>query len=380
MDEPTSQLCSECATALHAGDKFCPECGHHVPTVEVETPEAEVDVATEPAPKRPLMRNPLIIAGVVVLGLILAGAAAWGLTRDTVAEEQFQASGPVLVASLDDMAGAQSSRMVRDVASDAQTQVTTLDTTLQDNPDERLGTLRDAFATLAALQAYQVRNTEVWTDNREPLELSLSTLSSYGGVTETASVTGQDAARTLDDLTRRIDKAMATYRKQVKKARAAAKSQRSELQSYHGRMEYLIDQYTALRNETGAFTTRMDNEQLYMSDVVDYFTQAATDRREIRDQMAQLRPPTDLRAVHSRIVTVLGDGADGIDSAVAAIEDADCYYGECYFEYNTQWQQFEDESSRITVRYGEAYDAWQAAVARAERKAKGADLPTLPNM
>jgi hypothetical protein len=380
VDEPTSGLCTECATALHPGDKFCPECGHHVPTVEVEPQEQEEEAQPATGPKRTTMRNPFMIVGIAALGLVLVGAAIWGLTRDTAAEEQYQTSGPVLVSSLDDMAGAQSSQMVRDVAVDAQTQVTTIDTTLQDNPDERLATLRDAFAALAALRAYEMRNTEVWTDNRAPLEQSLSTLSSYGGVTQSASGEGQDAVRTLDDLTRRIDKAMATYRKQVKKARAAAQSQRSELRTYHGQMEYLIDQYTSLRNDTGAFTTRMDNEQMYMSEVVDYFTQAATDRREIRDQMARLRPPLDLRAVHSRIVTVLGDGADGIDSAVAAIEDADCYYGECYFEYNTQWQQFEDESSRITVRYADAYDSWQAAVARAEKRAKGADLPTPPRM
>ena len=184
----------------------------------------------------------------------------------------------------------------------------------------------------------------------------------------------------MDDLTRRVDKAMSRYRKQVKKAKAQAKSQRQDVRGYHVNMESLIDQYTALRNDTGAYVDTMYDRDLYMYEVIDYFTQAATDRREISNQMAALRPPTDMRGVHQRIVTVIGDGADAINSAVAALEDAECIYGECYFEFDAQWEQFQTESDRITARYGQAYDAWQAAMAKALRGAKGVDLPDRPDL
>ena len=145
-------------------------------------------------------------------------------------------------------------------------------------------------------------------------------------------------------------------------------------------MESLIDRYTQLRNDTGTYVETMYDRDLYLYEVIDYFTQAATDRREISNQMAALKPPTDMRGAHQRIVTVIGDGADAINSAVAALEDADCYYGQCYFEFNAQWEQFQTESDRITARYGEAYDAWQAAIAKAEKQAKGADLPERPDL
>lgn len=375
-DEP---VCSECGQQLHPTDKFCPECGHHIEVVEVvEEPEESA-----PAPPRRNSRV-LVIGGVVAIGLILGGAAWWGLTQNSAAKDQYNASSPVLMSSLDDMSAVQSTEMVQEVAGSAQSQLTAIDATLNADPQasgaDRLTTLRDAFAALVALKAYEETNTDVWTDNRADLVTSLDTLTTYGGPTELAGAEGEDAVRTLDDLTRRVDKAMAKYRKQVKKARAAAKSERQDVRSYHVQMESLIDQYTALRNDTGAYVDTMYDRDLYMYEVIDYFTQAATDRREISNQMAALRPPTDMRGVHQRIVTVIGDGADAINSAVAALEDAECIYGECYFEFDAQWEQFQTESDRITARYGQAYDAWQAAMAKALRGAKGVDLPDRPDL
>jgi len=383
MTEEHPAACAECGSDLQPRDKFCPECGHKIPMVEVLSDDTEVIEKEEiPPPPQKRSRKPLLVGAMVTLGLILAGAAWWGLTQNSEAKDQYQASGPVLVASLDDMSGAQSTKMVRDIAGDANAELTTINVTLDKDPEasgaDRLTVLRDAFAALAALQAYEQDNTEVWKDNRPALANSLDTLSEYGGVTEAAASEGEDAARTLDDLTRRVDKAMAKYRKQLKQAKAAAKAERGDVASYHAQMESLIDQYTALRNDTGAFTEQMRDQQMYMYEIEDYFATAATDRREIGNRMAALRPPTELRAVHSRIVSVIGDGADAIDSAVAALEDKECFDGECYFEFNTQWQQFQDESDRITAQYGQAYDTWQAAVARAEKQAKKADLPSQP--
>jgi chromosome segregation ATPase len=325
-----------------------------------------------------------VIAAVVAIGLILAGAAWWGVSQQSAAKDQYTASAPALMSNLDDMSAVQSTEMVQDVAGEAQTQLTSIDATLEQDPQakgaDRLNTLRDAFVALAALQAYEEANTDVWTANREPLLDSLGTLSTYGGETQAAVAAGEDAARTLDDLTERVDKAMARYRKQVAKARAAAKSERAEVRAYHERMESLIDQYTALRNDTGAFVERMANERMYMYEIVDYFTQGATDRREIANQMAALKGPAEMRAVHSRIATAVGDGADAVDAAVAGLEDADCFDGECYFSYNAQWEQFESESDRITARYGQAYDAWQAAMDEALRDVRGSELPPKPDL
>lgn len=377
-------ICSECSQPLHDSDKFCPHCGHPVPTVELPSDPQEQDAAELPEPTARRTRRTVVMAGVAAVGLIIAGGAIWGLTRSSEAKQQYEASAPVLMASLDDMSGAQSTEMVRDVAGQAAEQVTVIDAVLSADPQasgaDRLGTLQKAMGALAALTAYTQDDTQVWTDNRQTLVNNLDALSTYEGATAQASAEGEDTVRTLDDLTSRVNKQMRRYHKQVAKARAAAKAERADVKVYRLQMDGLIDRYTALRNDTGVFVERMDSEQMYMFEVTDYFTQAAEDRREVANSMAALRPPADLRGVHVRVVNVLGDGADATDAAVAALEDADCFDGECYFEYNAQWQQFLEESDRITERYGQAADAWHAAIAKATRQAKGADLPPEPDL
>ncbi len=377
-------ICSQCSQPLREADKFCPHCGHSAPVVELPAEDPVEPAPTDvPAPAH-RKRRIALIAGIAAIGLIIAGGAIYGLTRSSEAKKQFEASAPVLMSSLEDMSGAQSTQMVRDVAGQAAEQVTVIDAVLSADPQasgaDRLGTLQNAMTALAALTEYTQDDTEVWADNRQALVSNLDTLTTYGGLTEQAAPEGEDTVRTLDDLTARVDKQMARYHKQVAKARKEAKSQRADVRAYNLEMDGLIDRYTALRNETGDFVDRMDYEQMYMFEVTDYFTQAAENRREIANSMAALRPPADLRGVHVRVVTVLGDGADAIDAAVAALEDADCFDGECYFEYNAQWQQFLDESDRITQRYGQAADAWHAAIDKAIRQAKGVELPPEPNL
>lgn len=383
MDGEALRACTQCSHVMQDTDKFCPECGTAAPVVAVETEDDLAEEPTESRPQRPITR-PILIAAVSTLGLALLGAAVWGLTRASQAETQFEVSAPVLMSTLEDLSAAQSSPVVRDVASLANAELSTIAATLDADPQadgaDRLSTMQSAFVSLAALEGYRVEDTNAWTDNRTGLLDSLDTLSSYAGSTQQAAAEGDDTARTMDDLTRKIDKAMTKYRKQVRKARKEAKSERISVRNYHSNMEYLIDQYTNLRNDTGDFTDRMDYEDMYMVEVIDYFTGAATDRRNILNQMAQLDVPVQMNSSHDQIMTALSDGADAIDAAVAALEDAECFYGECYFEFNTQWQQFEDESDRITTRYGQAYDTWKATMARTEKRTGDADLPDKPDL
>lgn len=378
--------CSECGSALHDADKFCSACGHEVPIVALSEEPTDVESGTdddETVVSRRFAR-PGVVVGLGILGLSLAAVAIWGLTRSSDAEQQYEASGPLLISSLEDMAGAQSSRVVRELAEGLGAELETIEVTLDADPEaagsDRLQVMRTAFGALAALQDYTVNNTDAWKDNRQPLLSSLDTMTTYGGVTETAASEGEDAARTLDDLTVTIDKAMAKYRKQSAQARAQARRERQAVQAYRAEMGALIDRYTSLRNATGDYTERMRNERMYMYEIIDYFSQAATDRREIADAMSRLRPPADVRAAHSRVVNAIGDGADAVDAAVAALENADCYAGDCYFTHDAQWQQFLDESDRITVRYGQAYDSWQAVIATADEQSGQADLPDKPRL
>lgn len=390
--EDTARFCTECGHGLAMDDKFCSACGHHVIAVEVvdepdDDPQEENDATPDSeATTPPRRRMPAVIAAVAALGLILAGGAWWGLSQRSEAKDQYQAASPVLMSSLENMSTANSTEMVNEVAGSVQGQLDTIDATLDSDPGakgaDRLSTMRDAFAVIAGLQAYKETDTDIWTDNRDQFMSSLDTLTTYGADTQNAASEGEDVVRTLDSLTSRIDKAMTRYRAKLAKARASARQERSEVRSYESQMRSLIGQYSALRRETTEYIDYMYDANLYMYEVDEYFKQAATDRRTIANQMASLRPPAQMRGAHSRIVTLVGDGADAVDSAVSGLDD--CYDGEssmsCYWEADSQWEQFQSESERITGSYDAALDTWGAEMAAARKAAKGADLPDRPDL
>ena len=170
MDD-AAQICSECSHPLHPEDKFCAECGHPAPErsanpdveIEVEAPPTNAVVAT--ARRKP--RFWVILGGVAAIGIILIGAAWWGLSQNSAAKDEYEASTPVLMGTLDDMSAAQSTTMVRDVAEQAATQVTSIDAVLDSDPAakgaDRLTTLRDALGAQAALTEDPRDSTAVWT-------------------------------------------------------------------------------------------------------------------------------------------------------------------------------------------------------------------------
>lgn len=87
MEDDTTRVCSNCQHALQTTDKFCPECGEHVPAVEVVPEDDPTPETVEPVASK--SRRPLFIgAAVAAIGLIIAGAAWWGLTQNSEAKEQ----------------------------------------------------------------------------------------------------------------------------------------------------------------------------------------------------------------------------------------------------------------------------------------------------
>ena len=82
MTEEHPAACAECGSDLQPRDKFCPECGHKIPMVEVLSDDTEVIEKEEiPPPPQKRSRKPLLVGAMVTLGLILAGAAWWASSR-----------------------------------------------------------------------------------------------------------------------------------------------------------------------------------------------------------------------------------------------------------------------------------------------------------
>lgn len=370
----TTEACSNCSHDLSAGDSTCPECGQ--PVAE-QTP-------TPATPPKKRVRWAVLVAGLVVLALI-AGGAAWYFTQSSSQDtQQYDTSAAALMTMLTDMSTVTSTQMVRDVATEAQPQIETIDATLQQQPKPensgQLNTMREAFASLGALTEYTQADTAVWTQTRGPLEDSLNQLSAYGGSTADASAKGAGAVKALDDLTRRIDQAMNKYRKELEQFRSAARAVRYDLDSYFGQMDPLVNRDAELHKQTRAYVQRLRTKDVFMFEAIDYFSAVAAERRDIVNQMTGVYAPGDLYDVNLNLVTASTAGADASDNAVSELQDNDCTYGACYFDWDPSWRPILLGSPEVNTAYRKALAEWQAAILTAAQQATGQELPKKPNL
>ena len=370
--------CPGCGAAVPGVDNFCPGCGAHVPRVIVPVSEG----GPPTGPPRRKRGVGLALAAVVVLGLVLVGAALYGLLRQTPAEKQYDASAPVLTATLDDLSTAQSTRMVRDISADAVAEQgviqDVMDADMGARGVDRLVVMRDAFGELAALQGYKASNTAVWTQNRSGLIDDLAVLSSYGGTTAQVGEAGEDAVRTVDDLTARINRAMAEYREQLQAAKDSAVAKRTNLRDYRRSMNALLAQFSEVQSDIAGVAQRATVRRTHLYDVIDAFDAAGIAQRDLLVRMAQVPSAPGTRAQHLALLAVLGDEVDLLDSATVELGNALCRGEGCYLIVDPAWMQLRTDLDQRVAAVDGAMQNWREAVSTAKDQAQDVQLPKKP--
>lgn len=366
--------CPTCGANVPGIDNYCPECGQATPRVFVS--------GDQPRPKR-RVSTAIVVIGVLVLGAVLVGAAIYGMLRQTSAERQYEASAPVLSATLTDLSGAQSSRMVRDIAADAAARQALIQVTIDQQPTDRgvdrLVVMRDAFAAMAALDSYSVAKTGVWTAVRPGLLNDLATMTSFGGSTRQAMSFGDDAVRTLDDLTARINHAMAEYREDLAAARATAKAKRTTARTYRSRMTAPLTAFVAAQDDLLAYAQQASTKRTHLYDLIDAFESTDIAERALLVQVAQVPAAPGTRAAHAGLLAVLEDEVDLVSSASVDLRDALCKGEGCYFIPDPAWTKLVTELDERASGVDAAARAWRDQVRRAAR-ATAVEKPNKPFM
>ena len=313
---------------------------------------------------------------------VLIGAALYGLLRQTPAEKQYDASAPVLTATLDVLSTAQSTRMVRDSSADAVSEQgliqEVMDADMGARGVDRLVVMRDAFGELAPLQNYKASNTAVWTQNRGGLVDDLAVLSSYGGATAQVGEAGEDAVRTVDDLTARINRAMAEYREQLQAAKDSAVAKRTNLRAYRRSMNALLAQFGEVQSDIAGVAQRATVRRTHLYDVIDAFDAAGIAQRDLLVRMAQVPSAPGTRAQHLALLAVLGDEVDLLDSAAVELGNALCRGEGCYLIVDPAWMQLRTDLDQRVSAVDEAMQNWREAVRTAKDQAQDVQLPKKP--
>jgi hypothetical protein len=112
---------------------------------------------------------------------------------------------------------------------------------------------------------------------------------------------------------------------------------------------------------------------------VSYFETASSDRRAVRDSLAALTVPDELRPQHDEILAILTEAVDGMQNMVLGLKAAkSCYSRNCDLSSTSGYREFETKSAAITVRYGQAVDNLDASIAGIKARASSQSLPPQP--
>lgn len=375
-----SSQCPDCGVPTYEGMKFCGECGAKTPTVRVvsdphiddvpgvdgqddEGPVEIWDTNDEPLVPAQKSKKKLVIAGTAALGLGLLGASVWGITQASQAKEQYEASAPVLVKTIDSAGSASSISMVHAVAEQANGELTVIQATVSADPNakgvDQLQQMEAAFEIVASLREYSMRDTDVWTDQKDNLQQTLDTLAAYGGQTATVADEGDQMILKMDEITTLATKKIKKYERECDKVRNERKGDKAALRSYRQQMQSLIADYVVVRNETN--TSDLVNSDAPTYEVEEHFTEGMDRRRSIRAAMASLEAPASVSDEHATLIDMLDKGVEGMTIGLSSVTDADCEYSLCLLE-ESQWDEYQTISEQNSNAIQGAIDAWQAAV------------------
>lgn len=242
-----------------------------------------------------------------------------------------------------------------------------------------------ALGALADLSKINADNTSSWGATRAELART------FGQVAASAGSTGGSNVRVvLDGALNSADKvasaAAASIADWKAKTAAAIKDRDADaesLESYASFFRTQVKTYEQSRVDLGRFTDRVEDPTAEVSyfEGYQFLSQAAEDRRFVRDAMVGMDVPAGVRGAHESLVSEIDRAIAAVQSAYDGLEQSeDCYYyDDCpYYRDTPGWQRFQSESEAISKAYSSAMSKWEGAVAAEKAAITSRVLPAKP--
>ena len=243
-----------------------------------------------------------------------------------------------------------------------------------------------ALSALAELSRIDAERTGGWAATRAKLAQT------FGQVAAAAASTGGAEVRVVldgalgsaDTLVAKAAAAMADWKAKTEAAVKDRQSDAEDLESYASFFRSQATSYGQLRQDLSAFTDRVEDPNVTVTyfDAYAFLSQAAQDRRDIRDVMVAMDVPAGVRSAHQEMVSAVDRAISAVQSAYDGVEQSDCYYtDECPSYRDTPgWRRFQSESDAISKQYATAMSAWESAAAAEKVAISNRPLPAKPQV
>ena len=276
---------------------------------------------------------------------------------------------------------------LRKVGSDAAPAKSALDKAAQALPEgagkQTLTASGTALSALAQLASIDADNTGSWPATRAGLA---QTFGQLAAASASGSATGQtaltDALASADAVVSAAAAAIADWKAKTDAAIKARGADIESVDAYATSFRSQAKGYGQLRQDLSAFTDRVEAPGVNVSyfEGYQFLSQAAQDRRRVRDSMISSKVPKNLQQPHDAVVAALSRGIVAVQSAYDGLEQSQDCYQSCYYRDTPGWQAFQSESDAISKSYSAAVTQWDAAVVAEKTAVENRALPAKPTV
>lgn len=243
-----------------------------------------------------------------------------------------------------------------------------------------------ALASMTDLSKIDAEHTGGWTATRAKLAQTFGQVASAAGTSDGAGVRDalEEALTAMDGVVNKASAAMADWKVKTENAVAAQKTDTENLASYTSFFRSQSKVYEQHRQDLAAFTARVEDPNAGVTYYEGYafLSQAAQDRRDVRDMMVGMDVPAGVRDAHEQVVAAIDRAIGAVQSAYDGLEQSeDCYFEDClYYRDTPGWQTFQSESDAIGEAYADAMKVWEADAAAAKASVSSRTLPAKPEV
>jgi hypothetical protein len=242
------------------------------------------------------------------------------------------------------------------------------------------------LAALAELSRIDAERTGTWSSTRVKLAQAFGQAVAAGATGgASVGVVLDTSLASADRVVAAADAAIADWKAKTGAAIDDRQADSEALEEYASYFRSQAKTYEQLRIDLSTFTDRVEDPNADVSyfEAYEFLSQAAQDRRFVRDAMVAMDVPAGVRSPHEETVAAIDRAISAVQSAYDGLEQSeDCfYYDDCpYYRDTPGWRHFQAESAAIGEQYASALERWEAATAGEKAVIANRALPPEPQV
>ena len=179
-----------------------------------------------------------------------------------------------------------------------------------------------------------------------------------------AAADAREGAEAVDKLVARAQRKLVRWRKATRAFRKRRAANRRRAVAYETSVSGLLGQYGRTRTDLQAWTNRIESEYTSIEEGYTELSVQKDARQRIRSEIAAQTPPPALAGTHSRVLAVMGQAIDAMDSALAGLDQLQESREDVFGSYDSydetpSWQEFRSASARISQELPAAQAEWK---------------------